>query len=72
MLQISDARVLGRICGAVVLVVRAGQTTRSSAKAAAGRFEEDGVQVLGTVLNSWNPKTNGYGYYDSYHRSDSY
>jgi hypothetical protein len=28
--------------------------------------------VLGTVLNSWNPKTNGYGYYDSYHRYDSY
>ena len=28
-------------------------------------FEGDGVPVLGTVLNDWNPRTMGRGYYPS-------
>ena len=67
MMQISDARVLGQLSDAVILVLRAGQTTRGTAKAASERFFEDGTRVLGTVLNSWNPKANGYGYYDNYY-----
>ena len=66
MMQISDARVLGQMADAVILVLRAGQTTRGTAKAASERFLDDGTRVLGTVLNSWNPKANGYGYYDNY------
>ena len=65
MMQISDARVLGQMSDAVILILRAGQTTRDTAKAASERFLEDGTRVLGTVLNSWNPKANGYGYYDN-------
>jgi len=65
--QISDARVLGRVADAVILVMRAGHTTRDAALAAAQRFGEDGTPVLGTVLNDWNPKINtGYGYYSHY------
>ena len=70
--QIADARVLGRISDGVVLVLRAGQTTRGTAKAAAERFAEDGIRVLGTVLNAWDPETNGSGYYDGYSYDDSY
>ena len=72
MMQISDARVLGQMADAVILVLRAGQTTRGTAKAAADRFLEDGTRLLGTILNSWDPKTNGYGYYDSYRYYDYY
>ena len=72
MMQISDARVLGQLSDAVILVLRAGQTTRSTAKAASERFLEDGTRVLGTVLNSWNPKANGYGYYDNYYDEHYY
>ena len=72
MMQISDARVLGQMSDAVILVLRAGQTTRGTAKAAADRFLEDGTRLLGTILNSWDPKTNGYGYYDSYRYYDYY
>jgi len=65
--QLSDARVLGRVADAVILVMRAGHTTRDAALAAAQRFGEDGTPVLGTVLNDWNPKINtGYGYYSHY------
>ena len=72
MMQISDARVLGRMADAVVLVLRAGQTTRDTARAAAERFLDDGTHLLGTILNSWNPSKNGYGYYDSYRYYDGY
>jgi capsular exopolysaccharide synthesis family protein len=70
--QIADARVLGRISDGVVLVLRAGQTTRGTAKAAADRFADDGIRVLGTVLNAWDPASNGSGYYDGYSYDDSY
>jgi len=70
MLQIPDARVLGRMADGVILVVRAGQTTRDAAVAAGRRFSEDGTAVLGTILNDWDPKhsVNGYyGYSNSYY-----
>ncbi len=63
MLQIPDARVLGRMVDRVILVVRAGKTTRDAAMAARQRFSEDGTQMLGTILNDWNPKRSPNGYY---------
>jgi polysaccharide biosynthesis transport protein len=63
MLQIPDARVLGRMVDRMILVVRAGKTTRDAAIAARQRFSEDGTQMLGTVLNDWNPKRSRNGYY---------
>ena len=67
MLHLADARVLGRLADGVILVVRAGQTTTESALFACQRFAEDGTRVLGTVLNSWDPRTSaryGYSYRD--------
>ena len=74
MLQLPDARVLGRLADGVVLVVRAGQTSRDMARAACQRFEEDGTRILGTVLNDWDPnKGEGYGYgYGYRHYTRSY
>ena len=63
MIHLADARVLGHLSDGVVLVIRAGQTTTESALSACQRFAEDGTRVLGTILNSWDPKTvGGYGY----------
>ncbi len=66
MLQIPDARVLGRMVDRVVLVMRAGKTTRAAAMAARQRFSEDGTKMLGTILNDWNPKHSPNGYYGNY------
>jgi polysaccharide biosynthesis transport protein len=66
MLQIPDARVLGRMVDRVVLVMRAGKTTRAAAIAARQRFSEDGTKMLGTILNDWNPKRSPNGYYGNY------
>src|SRR6267142_6092421 len=63
MIHLADARVLGHLSDGVVLVIRAGQTTTESAIFARQRFAEDGTRVLGTILNSWDPRTSGsYGY----------
>ena len=59
MMQLADARVLGRIADGVVLVIRSGHTTPGLAQLAVRRFAEDGTRVLGTVLNSWDPKSSG-------------
>jgi succinoglycan biosynthesis transport protein ExoP len=63
MLQMSDARIVGRLADAVILVARAQQTTRGAILAAAQRFADDRIRVLGTVLNDWDPKRAGGGYY---------
>jgi capsular exopolysaccharide synthesis family protein len=63
MLQIPDARVLGRMAGGVVLVLRAGKTTRDAATAVRQRLQEDNTRILGTILNDWNPKSSPSGYY---------
>lgn len=72
LLAMPDARVLGRHADAVVLVVRAHQTSRDAARLACARLEEDGIPVLGTILTDWNSKNvSAYGYqnYQSAYRS---
>ena len=63
MLQMPDARVISRIADGVLLVFRAGQTTRDAAIAARQRFGEDETRVVGTILNGWDPKRSPNGYY---------
>jgi capsular exopolysaccharide synthesis family protein len=71
MLQMPDARVLGKLADAVVLVVRSAQTTRDDATAATQRLAEDGSRVLGSILNEWDPsRTSHYAHpypYSHYH-----
>jgi Mrp family chromosome partitioning ATPase len=70
MLQMPDARVLGRMADNVIMVIRSGHTTKDAGLAATQRFREDGTSILGTILNDWNPKSapNGYyGYYSKYY-----
>lgn len=66
MLQIPDARVVARSADAVVMVVRAGSTTRDAALAAYERLSADKTRVLGTILNHWDPKQSPNGYYGYY------
>jgi len=63
MLLVPDARMLGPIADAVVLIVRAGQTTRDAAWAVYQRLTSDRTRVLGVVLNDWDAKNSPNGYY---------
>lgn len=71
LLQMPDARVLGRHSDAVILVVRAEQTTRDAAKLARERLHEDGTYLIGTILTDWRPDrtSHAYGYYSTYYHN---
>ena len=67
-LQVADARILGRIANGVVLVARAGQTAREAVAAAYDRLTADNARLLGMVLNDWNPRSSSYPYLADYNR----
>jgi capsular exopolysaccharide synthesis family protein len=63
-LQFPDARLWGKYSDGVVLVLRAGFTRREGASSACQLFLDDGIPVLGTILNDWTPREGGQqGYY---------
>jgi len=66
MLHLADARIVGALADGVLLVVRSGHTSRDSAISVKRRLEQDGIPVLGSLLNDWNPKAAGYYGYESY------
>jgi len=65
-LHLADARIVGSLADGVLLVVRAGQTSRDAVVTIKRRLVEDGVQILGSALNDWNPKAAGSYGYESY------
>jgi polysaccharide biosynthesis transport protein len=73
MIPITDARVIGRLADAAILIARAGKTTRHALLLAKERFEEDHTHVLGSILNCWDPKRDVGSYYNGeykqYHSS---
>lgn len=54
-LEFSDARIMARYAEEVLLVVRANHTDRRTAQTAVRRLRLDGTQVMGVILNRWNP-----------------
>jgi succinoglycan biosynthesis transport protein ExoP len=71
-LEFADARILARHAAGVVLVLRANYADKKTALAAAQRFFLDGVPIVGTILNHWDPvtcgDTYGSGMYRDYYR----
>jgi Mrp family chromosome partitioning ATPase len=61
-----DARLWGRHSDGVVLIVRAGVTYQEGAIRVCRRFQEDGVPVLGTILNDFAPRDDSRGNYQYY------
>ena len=53
MLQVPDARLIGRVVDGLVLVARAESTTTDEVLAVRQRLTADGTPVLGTILNAW-------------------
>jgi capsular exopolysaccharide synthesis family protein len=58
-----DARLWGKHADGVVLIVRSGVTTKEDAMTVCQQFAEDGVPVLGTILNDWAPGKAAHRYY---------
>jgi capsular exopolysaccharide synthesis family protein len=73
-IQLTDSRIVGKLADAVILVARAGHTTRDAAIAVAGRFAEDRIRLLGAILNDWKPNRSDRisRYYDHYQLHSTY
>jgi capsular exopolysaccharide synthesis family protein len=69
MLALSDARGLGRMADGVALVISSDRTPEQIVLAAAERLREDGIRVLGTILNNWMP---GKDFESSYSEQAAY
>jgi succinoglycan biosynthesis transport protein ExoP len=67
-----DARVLGRLADGVVLLIRAGTTSRATAQAVLDRLAQDGTPFFGTILNQWTPNRHDVSsYYRFYDRASN-
>jgi len=68
-LQIADARIIGRFTDGVMLVTRSSHTTREAAAAAQQRFAADQTRVVGMVLNDWKATSSASPNYYNYARA---
>jgi succinoglycan biosynthesis transport protein ExoP len=65
LLALSDARGLGRMADGMALVIRARHTPEHILFTVFERLRQDGIRVLGTILNSWSPDRRfGKAYYE--------
>ncbi len=68
-LYMADARIFAGQTDGAILVFRAGVTTREEAANARDLFDHDGVRLVGTILNDFDPVREGRSsYYGSYYR----
>jgi capsular exopolysaccharide synthesis family protein len=75
---VTDPAIIGSVTDGVVLVLRAGHTTRDAAKYARRQLNDAGARILGLVINKTDRKGSGYGYgygyyapYGRYYRATS-
>jgi capsular exopolysaccharide synthesis family protein len=75
---VTDPAIIGSVTDGVVLVLRAGHTTRDAAKFARRQLGDAGARILGLVINQTDRKGAGYGYgygyyapYGRYYRATS-
>jgi Mrp family chromosome partitioning ATPase len=67
-MHMADARILAGQASGAILVFRSRVTNRETAARARDFFLNDGVKVIGTILNDFSPEKEGKtGYYNSYY-----
>ncbi|MEZ5367033.1 MAG: polysaccharide biosynthesis tyrosine autokinase [Bryobacterales bacterium] len=62
-LSFTDARIMARYGDDVVLIFRAGQTSRDHAFAATNLLRQDGLSILGSIVNDVSPDAAVLGHY---------
>jgi capsular exopolysaccharide synthesis family protein len=75
---VTDPAIIGGATDGVVLVLRAGHTTREATQFARRQLADAGARILGLVINQTDRKGSGYGYgygyysaYGRYYRATS-
>lgn len=73
-LAVTDAAVVGRHAGTTLMVARYAVNTLKEVDTSLSRFEQNGIQVKGVILNSIFRRASGYqdyGYYEYAYTSDA-
>lgn len=73
-LAVTDAAIVGRHVGTTLMVARYAVNTLKEVETSLGRFEQNGIQVRGVILNSIFRRATGYqdyGYYEYEYKSDA-
>jgi len=73
-LAVTDAAIVGRHAGTTLMVARYAVNTLKEVETSVGRFEQNGIQVRGIILNSIFRRAAGYedyGYYEYEYKSDA-
>ncbi|SFM82990.1 polysaccharide biosynthesis tyrosine autokinase [Marinobacter pelagius] len=66
-LAVTDAAIIGKLCGTSLMVVRFGVNTPKEIQIAENRLATGGVTLKGTILNAMEKKAaTSYGYYGYY------
>jgi capsular exopolysaccharide synthesis family protein len=66
---VTDPAIIGSATDGVVLVLRAGHTTREATQFARRQLADAGARILGLVINQTDRKGSGYGYGYGYYAS---
>jgi tyrosine-protein kinase Etk/Wzc len=73
-LAVTDAAVVGRLAGTTLMVARYAVNTLKEVETSLSRFEQNGIEVRGVILNSIFRRATGYqdyGYYEYEYKSDN-
>jgi succinoglycan biosynthesis transport protein ExoP len=63
---VTDARILGAMCDATILVIRAEKSTRRVTEHARESLQSVGTRILGVIINDVPRRRDRYGYYYGY------
>lgn len=70
---VTDAAILSRMVDGVILVARADETTKQALAASKKNLEDVNANILGVVLNDYDPRVHAYGgYYRGYYSGYKY
>ncbi len=72
-LHMADARIAAGVADGAILVLRSCTTDRRTAMTARDLFDHDGVRIVGTILNDFDPQKQGQAnYYSSYYEYQNF
>lgn len=69
-LAVTDAVIVGQVCGIALMVARFSESTHKEVMVAANRLRQNGVQVRGSILNAVEKRAANYYGYAGYYNYD--
>ncbi len=67
-LAVTDASIIGRIAGATLMVIKAGEHSMGDLQLSVKRFKQNDVEIKGMILNDISMNSSAYGYNYAYEK----